>query len=68
MFQELLEYQIPEVDKLEDAYDAQFEELKTQEVRPRATDIHISRMGLGWLPFVKTADGRLVPAWTNTPE
>lgn len=65
----LLENQFEdEVDKLEDAYDAQFEELKTQEVRPRATDIHISRMGLGWLPFVKTADGRLVPAWTNTPE
>ena len=55
-----------EVEKLEDAYDAQFEELRTQEIRPRASDIHVSRMGLGWLPYIQSVDGRLSAAWTNS--
>ncbi|MCJ7556941.1 MAG: DUF87 domain-containing protein [Gammaproteobacteria bacterium] len=55
-----------EVEKLEDAYDAQFEELRTQEIRPLASDIHVSRMGLGWLPYIQFVDGRLGAAWTNS--
>jgi hypothetical protein len=54
-----------EVEKLEDAYDAQFEELRTQEISPRASDIHVSRMGLGWFPYIQSAEGRLSAAWTN---
>jgi hypothetical protein len=52
-----------EVEDLEDAYDAQMEQLECRQVRPRATDIHISRMGLGWLPYIQGGDGRLSAAW-----
>jgi hypothetical protein len=52
-----------DVEKLDGAYDAQSEQLRTVEIRPRATDVHISRMGLGWLPYLRGQDGRLQPAW-----
>jgi len=54
-----------ELEQLEDAYDAQLEILDTSEVRPRATDIHVSRIGLGWLPYIQGSDGRLSRAWDS---
>lgn len=50
-----------DVAELEDAYDAQTEELAEQRVNPRSTDIHLSRFGLVWMPFIQDADGRLRP-------
>jgi len=48
-----------EVEALDDAYDAQTEELKEQRVNPRATDIHVRQFGLVWLPYIQDSEGRL---------
>jgi hypothetical protein len=50
-----------DVAALDDAYDAQTEELKEQRVNPRATDIHVRQFGLVWLPYIQDAEGRLRP-------
>jgi hypothetical protein len=42
---------------------AQDEELAEIAVRPKAADIHISVMGLAWLPYVKNQQGRFQPDW-----
>jgi hypothetical protein len=51
-----------DVARLEDAYDAQTEELKEQRVNPRAADTTIRSFGLLWVPYVEDAEGRLRPA------
>jgi hypothetical protein len=51
-----------DVDALEDAFDAQVEELTQQRVNPRLTDIHIRAFGLLWMPYIESSDGRLRPA------
>jgi hypothetical protein len=52
-----------EVDALEDAYDAQAEELTEIEVKAKAADISVPLIGLLWMPYSDTGDGRLRPAW-----
>ncbi|MGI9203285.1 MAG: ATP-binding protein [Woeseiaceae bacterium] len=52
-----------EVDALDDAYDAQTEELKEVEVKAKATDISVPLIGLLWMPYRDKGDGRLDSAW-----
>ena len=52
-----------EVDALDDAYDAQDEELTEIEVRAKVADIRIPLVGLAWMPYRDAGDGRLEPAW-----
>ncbi len=52
-----------DIDALDTGYDAQTEELTEIPIRPKATDIHISLIGLGWFPYHSSGDGRLQPAW-----
>lgn len=54
-----------EIEAFDSAYDAATEELEEIPVRPKATDIHVSLIGLLWLPFRETADGRLQAAWDS---
>lgn len=51
-----------DVATLEDAYDAQTEDLKEQRINPRATDTHVRAFGLLWMPYIEDAEGRLRPA------
>ena len=55
-----------EIESLETAYDAQAEELTEIRVRPKATDIHVSLIGLVWMPYRDSGDGRLAAAWLPT--
>lgn len=60
--EELIELQAQfddEVDALDDAYDAQTEELKEITVRARATNIHVDFIGIGWASYIEDANGRL---------
>ncbi len=52
-----------DVDALEDAYDAQTEELTEVEVKAKATDISVPLIGLLWMPYRDNGDGRLESAW-----
>jgi len=45
--------------ELDDAYDAQTEELVESQVRPRAADINIELIGIGWFAYREDEDGRL---------
>jgi hypothetical protein len=51
-----------ELDVLDASYDAQAEELKAIVVRPRAGDIEVRFLGVGWLPYIEDAAGELRPA------
>jgi hypothetical protein len=48
-----------EVAELDSAYDAQAEELEVLPVNPRATDIHVELIGIGWFPYLEDESGRL---------
>jgi hypothetical protein len=48
-----------EIDKLQDAYDAQLDDLEAIEVKPSATKIHVDVIGVGWIPYRSDAQGRL---------
>jgi hypothetical protein len=52
-----------EIDALDDAYDAQDEELTEIEIRAKVSDIQIPLVGLAWMPYRDAGDGRLEPAW-----
>jgi len=52
-----------EVEALDVRYDAQQETLEEILVRPKTTDVHVSRIGLLWMPWRDRGDGRLEPAW-----
>ena len=52
-----------EVAELEDAYDAQDEELNEIEVKAKVSDIHVALVGLIWMPYRDSGDGRFEPAW-----
>ncbi|MDJ0926565.1 MAG: ATP-binding protein [Gammaproteobacteria bacterium] len=51
-----------DVEALDAAFDAQAEMLDEVAVNPRATDLHVGLIGIGWFPYVEDADGRLRPA------
>jgi hypothetical protein len=48
-----------EVDARDEAYDAQSESLEEVVIRPKSTDIHVGLLGLGWMPYIEDAEGRL---------
>jgi hypothetical protein len=52
-----------EINSLGTAFDAQSETLEEVLVKPKTTDIHISFVGLAWMPYRRDAAGRLTPAW-----
>lgn len=52
-----------ELDALDDAYDAQAEELTEVQVKAKTTDVHVPLVGLVWMPYRDSADGRLEVAW-----
>ncbi len=52
-----------EVDALEDAYDAQDESLDEIEVKAKVSDIHVPLVGLIWMPYRDSGDGRFEAAW-----
>ena len=54
-----------DVEALDAAYDAQAEELTEVRVNPKATDVYIGLLALGWLPYIQDHEGRLSPAWTQ---
>jgi len=55
-----------EITALDTAYDAQAEELDETDIRPKATDVHVALLGLGWFPYRDSGDGRLRPAWNQS--
>ena len=52
-----------EVEDLDTAYSAMEEELNEVVIRPKTTDIHVPLIGLAWMPYTETSDGRLQNAW-----
>ena len=52
-----------EIDALDDAFDAQAEELAEIQVKAKTTDVHVPVVGLVWMPYRDSGDGRLEPAW-----
>lgn len=52
-----------EVATLEDAYDAQLDELREIPIKPRSTDVQVHFVGLLWLPYARDDRGRLSAAW-----
>jgi hypothetical protein len=52
-----------EIDALDTAFDAQSESLEELLVRAKTTDVHVHFVCLAWMPYRKTDDGRLAPAW-----
>lgn len=51
-----------ELATLAGSYDAQGDELQEIVVRPRAGDIEVRFLGLGWVPFIEDSTGELRPA------
>ena len=49
-----------EIDALEERFDPQAEELTTQSVRPRKSDVEVRLVALAWCPYHR---GGLEPAW-----
>ena len=52
-----------DLDKLEDAYDPQSEQLSTITIKPKARDITLELFGLAWAPYRQEGDGQQVPDW-----
>ena len=52
-----------ETDELAAKTDPATEELQTISIRPAKKDIIVKLVGLAWLPYWKTPDGILTPAW-----
>jgi hypothetical protein len=51
-----------ELDALQASYDAQAERLSEVIVRPKAADIEVRFIGIGWMPYIEDATGELKPA------
>jgi hypothetical protein len=52
-----------EIDGLESTFDPAAEELEEIMLKPKSTDIALEVFGLTWLPYRKSADGRVVADW-----
>ena len=50
-----------ELDGLQGSFDAQSEPLKEIVVRPKAGDIEMRFLGIGWVPYIEDAAGNLKP-------
>ncbi len=44
-------------------FDPAAEPLEEVKVTPRSTDMHLKLFGLVWLPYRRSADGRMLPDW-----
>lgn len=52
-----------EIDSLEGTFDPAAEQLEEVMLKPKGTDIALEVFGLTWLPYRKSADGRLSADW-----
>jgi hypothetical protein len=52
-----------EIDSLESTFDPAAEQLEEVMLKPKSTDIALEVFGLTWLPYRKSADGRLTADW-----
>jgi hypothetical protein len=52
-----------EIDGLEGTFDPAAEQLEEVMLKPKSTDIALEAFGLTWLPYRKSADGRLTADW-----
>jgi hypothetical protein len=52
-----------EIDGLESTFDPAAEKLEEIMLKPKSTDIALEVFGLTWLPYRKSADGRVNPDW-----
>jgi hypothetical protein len=52
-----------EIAGLAASFDPLTETLEPIHLRPKSTDIHIHFVALGWAPYLRRAQGPLVPAW-----
>jgi len=52
-----------DIDSLDAAFDPAAEELEEVTVKPQSTNITLEIFGLTWMPYRKSADGRLAPDW-----
>ena len=52
-----------EINRIESGYDAQTEKLEEVALAPKATDVAIQFVALGWAPYTRDDQGRLSPAW-----
>ena len=52
-----------DIDSLDAAFDPTGEELEEVTVKPQSTNITLEIFGLTWMPYRKSADGRLAPDW-----
>ena len=53
-----------EIAGLAETFNAETEALEPLELRPKASDIHVHFVALGWAPYARQSAGTLVPAWT----
>jgi len=60
---EELELQMEQDLQTLEPFDAQAEDLEEISVKAKSTDIHIHFVALGWLPYGRTGEGRLSPAY-----
>ncbi|HEX2641723.1 MAG TPA: hypothetical protein VHU81_01945, partial [Thermoanaerobaculia bacterium] len=51
-----------EIDRLEERFDPESEELETIGLKPRKTDVEVRLLRLAWAPY-RTAGLGLEPAW-----
>ena len=52
-----------DIDSLDAGFDPAGEELEEIALKPQSTNIALEAFGLTWLPYRKSADGRLMPDW-----
>jgi len=52
-----------EIDSLEGTFDPAAEQVEEVILKPKSTDIALEAFGLTWLPFRKSADGRVTADW-----
>ncbi len=52
-----------DIDAQDDAFDAQSEALTEIEIKAKVADVHVPLVGIIWMPYRDSGDGRLVAAW-----
>ncbi len=52
-----------DIEALEGKYEVHADDLVPLVIRAKSTDIQVKRLAIGWLPWVETPEGGLVPGW-----
>ncbi len=52
-----------ELADLETSFDAQAEELDEITIKPKTADVHVHLLGVAWVPYYRSPDGKLTRAW-----